>query len=234
MFGLEGSGFTICLGIILLLTGVVMYYCKSKISQCEQKMNSMMSLITGLHQEINHMKSQHIETEIIDERIQSENYDNQLPVEEEEDEDEDEEESDSSSEDEEPEVETKTASSFLNHPYSELIPTSGFNQIEVNESSESEDDEEQQSVKVVDLGEIEELSVPLEEDISQIVKEPDESVHSDDSDESDESDESEEVATIDYSKMQVAALKKLATERQLASNVSKMRKQELVELLQGH
>jgi hypothetical protein len=33
--------------------------------------------------------------------------------------------------------------------------------------------------------------------------------------------------------MQVAALKKLASERNLASNVNKLRKQELVNLLQG-
>ena len=35
MFGLEGSGFTIAIGLILLLTGVVMYYCRQKITQCE-------------------------------------------------------------------------------------------------------------------------------------------------------------------------------------------------------
>jgi hypothetical protein len=218
MIGLEGSGFTICLGIILLLTGVVMYYCKSKISQCEQKMASMMSLITGLHQEINQLKTQNVGVMM----TQEENVDNQ----------ELEEESDSESETEEEEIEAKPevnpASSFLNHPYSELIPTTEFTEVEVNESSESEDDEEsgeEPTVKVVDLGEIEELTVPVEEDAAQTIEE---------SDESDESDESEETNPIDYSKMQVAALKKLASERQLASNVSKMRKQELVELLQGH
>lgn len=222
MIGLEGSGFTICLGIILLLTGVVMYYCKSKISQCEQKMTSMMTLITGLHQEINQLKTQNVGVMMSGGYSQEENVDNQDL----------EEESDSGSETEEEEIETETdvnpASSFLNHPYSELIPTTEFTEVEVNESSESEDDEEsgeEPTVKVVDLGEIEELTVPVEEDAAQTIEE---------SDESDESDESEETNPIDYSKMQVAALKKLASERQLTSNVSKMRKQELVDLLQGH
>ena len=222
MIGLEGSGFTICLGIILLLTGVVMYYCKSKISQCEQKITSMMTLISGLHQEINQLKSQNVGVMMSDGYRDEENVDSQ----------ELEEESESGSEPEEEEIddntEVKIASSFLNHPYSELIPTTDFREVEVNESSESEDDDdsgEQQTIKVVDLGEIEDLTVPVEEDGQQNVEE---------SDESDESDDSEEVDSIDYSKMQVAALKKLASERQLASNVSKMRKQELVELLQAH
>ena len=44
---------------------------------------------------------------------------------------------------------------------------------------------------------------------------------------------SQEKTEIDYSKMQVSALKKLATERQLAPNVHKLRKKELVTLLQA-
>ncbi|MGI9554516.1 MAG: Rho termination factor N-terminal domain-containing protein [Vampirovibrionia bacterium] len=229
MIGLEGSGFTICLGIILLLTGVVMYYCKSKISHCEQKMTSMMTLITGLHQEINQLKSQNVGVMMSGGYSHEENVDSQ-EIEQEYGSDSESEEEDTNDTRNETETETdiKTASSFLNHPYSELIPTTEFIEVEVNESSESEDDEEsgeEPTVKVVDLGEIEELTVPVEEDATQNIEE---------SDESDDSDELEETDPIDYSKMQVAALKKMASERQLTSNVSKMRKQELVELLQGH
>ena len=35
-----------------------MYYCKSKITQCESKINTMLNLITGLHEEINILKQQ--------------------------------------------------------------------------------------------------------------------------------------------------------------------------------
>ena len=177
-----------------------------------------MSLITGLHQEINQLKTQNLGVTMSGGYSEEENVDNQ----------ELDEDSESGSETEEEESDTdtkaKVTSSFLNHPYSELIPTTEFTQVEVNESSESEDDEEP-IVKVVDIGEIEELTVEENPSPSQNIEE---------SDESDESDESEETNPIDYSKMQVTALKKLASEKQLASNVSKMRKQELVELLQAN
>ena len=37
---------------------------------------------------------------------------------------------------------------------------------------------------------------------------------------------------LDYSKMQVSALKKMVSERNLASGVSKLRKQELIDILE--
>lgn len=222
MIGLEGSGFTICLGVILLLTGVVMYYCKSKITKCEHTISSMMSLIEDLHGEVNALKqvtANSTRPAMVSMPPETTSFSGPL-----------EEESDSEESEEEEEVvnEVNETSNdrFLNHPYQELIPTqlSVDNLTKINESSESEDDEEEEpvvvadssQVKVVELGEIEDLTLQEEE-------------------QSEESEtEEEEEQSIDYSKMQVAALKKMAMERRLGTNINKMRKQELVDLLQTH
>jgi len=245
MIGLEGSGFTICLGVILLLTGIVMYYCKSKITACETRMNTMLNLITDLHSEVNTLKMTQTTA------VHSAMYGGSGPmtgvtqdVEEYESDSESggEEESDSEISEEE-EVETqlegqgedtvKTVDAMINpfetHPYKELIPSSSTISAEVvNESSESEGDTEEdetpKQVKVVDLGQIEELAI---EDLNMEEEEEDE-------DEEEDEESSEGEPAIDYAKMQVTALKKLASERQLAPNVHKLRKQELVNLLQGN
>ena len=224
MIGLEGSGFTICLGVILLLTGVVMYYCKSKITKCEHTISSMMSLIEDLHGEVNALKQVAANsTRPAMVSMPEETTSFSAPLEEE---------SDSEESDEEEEVVDEVVEPandrFLNHPYQELIPTqlNGDNLTKINESSESEDDEEEETVvvadnsqvKVVELGEIEDLTLQEEEEQS----------------EESETEEEEEQQPIDYSKMQVAALKKMATERRLGTNINKMRKQELVNLLQSH
>ncbi len=219
MIGLEGSGFTICLGVILLLTGIVMYYCKSKISACENKMNTMLTLISELHTEVNSLKQNNyqgaLSSQVTPDTAIDENI-NDLPSD-------DDEESDSESDENEQITRKEIVNPFETHPYKELIPTNtNLGGEIINESSESEDDtdeeNEKKEVKVVDLLPIEELSVhDLEED----------------SDNEDLQETSEEEVTIDYGKMQVTALKKLAAERQLAPNVHKLRKGELVTLLQS-
>lgn len=229
MIGLEGSGFTICLGVILLLTGIVMYYCKSKISACENKMNTMLALISELHSEVNSLKQQTYSAQNED-LVQTSDFSaptTQL-LEESDSEESDSEQSDGEEVEEVEVVEVKTLEGVINpfetHPYKELIPTSSTVRAEViNESSESEDDTDddasKEQVKVVDLsGQIEELALDdLEEE-----------------DEEDLQESSEEEIQIDYGKMQVTALKKLATDRQLAPNIHKLRKKELVNLLQSH
>lgn len=216
MIGLEGSGFTICLGVILLLTGIVMYYCKSKITACENKMNTMLNLISELHTEVNTLKQTNVSVPNLTETT---NFGQ--PLEQEIASDDSDSEEDEESENENNNSLETTINPFETHPYKELIPSSTTLGTEViNESSEEEDDTEdeetpKEQVKVVDLGQIEELDI---QDLN---------------DEEDEEESSEDEPQIDYGKMQVAALKKLASERNLASNVNKLRKQELVNLLQG-
>ena len=250
MFGLEGSGFTICLGIILLLTGTVMYYCKSKITACENRMNTMVQMLSELHGEVNSLKQQRANyggigatapmTASVAEGGANEPYPQT------------EDETDSESEinsDEEQTIEvvdngnmpigiqiSAITTSFDTHPYRELIPqSSNTGEITevVNSSSESEGDTDSEDleqeqlntdakaeVKVVDLGEIEELKI--------------DDLNAQESDEESSSHSSEDESSIDYSKMQVTALKKLAMDRKLASNVHKLRKPELLALLQNN
>jgi hypothetical protein len=225
MIGLEGSGFTICLGVILLLTGIVMYYCKSKITACENRMNTMLNLISDLHSEVSALKqgsyvahpvAHPVAATAMPESDYATTTEFVAESESEEDDDSDEEER------EEEITLEKAVNPFETHPYKELIPSNSTVGADViNESSESEGDTDEetpkQEVKVVDLGQIEELEI---DDLDEEEEEVEET--------------SEEEGQIDYAKMQVTALKKLAAERQLAPNVHKLRKQELVNLLQSH
>ena len=221
MIGLEGSGFTICLGVILLLTGIVMYYCKSKITQNEHKINSMFKLVTALHEEVNQLKANQQQQPTNYESMPNEdswNKTTNFNVTEEKQELE--------NISEEPPMPT----SFLNHPYEELIPPQLSEELDESDDSQSETDNEEtlninnpvSSIKVVDLGEIEELKVEEESD-----------EESEEADNTESEAESEaESPPIDYSKMQVAALKKIVSERKLATNVGRLKKQELLNLLQ--
>jgi hypothetical protein len=53
MFGLEGSGLIISLGVTLLLCGVIAYYARSKINVLDHKLSSMFQLVSVLTTEIN-------------------------------------------------------------------------------------------------------------------------------------------------------------------------------------
>ena len=225
MIGLEGSGFTICLGVILLLTGIVMYYCKSKITACENRMNTMLNLISDLHSEVNTLKQGLNVAQPVAPMQESEYTTTTGFTDENQSESESESESEEDHSDNEEEITIeKVVNPFETHPYKELIPSNSTVSGDlINESSESEgdtdDDTPKQEVKVVDLGPIEELEIgDLDEE----------------EDEEDEEETSEEEGQIDYAKMQVTALKKLAAERQLVPNVHKLRKKELVNLLQSH
>ena len=257
MIGLEGSGFTIAIGVILLLTGVVMYYCRQKIVQCEHKMESMFSLISTLHEEL----------EVVKNNQQTINEQNSSRFNDE-----------------------TTSFSAQTHPYHDLIPVDVTHDNNLNESSESESDSESNSeseydeehvlttdenVKVVDLGLVEELELPLPQDttisnpntdatlIESVPVTVDNSNDADDEveeaenhieiinlSESENGSESEteseipvdetitdvksiQQSGIDYSRMQVSALKKLVSERNLTTGVAKMRKHELINILQA-
>jgi hypothetical protein len=257
MFGLEGSGFTIAIGLILLLTGVVMYYCRQKITQCEHKVDSMFSLVSSLHQELENLKRSQVNNINIDvgETSQYEEqhpYQNLIPV-------------------------------NVNDNEAELNESSE-SESDTDSETDSENDNEESSyddVKVVDLGVIEELKIDdLEEDnfaettqfsngniniVEQIVgadvveseSQSDTDEEQDEDDDEDEHDTEVQVESqqqteegeqinnepsevvkminapdLDYSKMQVSALKKMVSDRNLASGVSKLRKQELIDILE--
>lgn len=247
LFSLEGSGFTICLGIILLLTGIIMYYCKSKITQTEHKLNSMFGLITDLHEEISDLKTHIQPTNYSDElgadtsvrklNIGGGSIDESAAESDDESAAESDDESDDESAAESPEKMEELGmlppghdlssgnineSSFLNHPYNELIPRSSETDHQSDESdSQSEDDtDSENNIKVVDLGEIEELSIENLDDPA-----PSEEVT--------ESKAGDDEGPINYSILKVQHLRQLVSERQLASNVNKIRKSDLIQLLES-
>jgi hypothetical protein len=247
MLGLEGSGFTICLGVILLLTGVIMYYCKSKITQCEHKVNSMFTLVTALHEEVNTLKiggARPPPFSISDDNDNDENDENEgiLSI----------------------STEELPVSNFMNHPYQELIPSqlnqlggttlggtnlggttlggtmnkgneyeSDSSQSESDSDSDEDGDNNTIEIKTVDLSEIEELKI---DDVLMVENDGEE-------DEGDDSGEEGDIklvldsiiieSPIDYNKLQVPALKQLVTDRKLASNASKLLKKDLISLLQA-
>ena len=205
MIGLESSGFTICVGLILLLTGIVMYYCKKKITQCEHKIDSMFTLVSAINVELSILKQQNNINSIT--RDEDESLFETTPL--------------------------------NTHPYQELIPPrSEEHNNEVNDSSESESDNEDDNdiisteIKVVDLGVIEELDVIDSESGSEELDVIDSESGSEELESDSDNNETEFTDVINYNKLQVSALRKLVTERQLSTGVSKLRKQELVALLQ--
>ena len=48
MFGLEGSGFTISIGVTLLLVGLVVFYIKQRMDEWEMKLEGMLRLNKAL------------------------------------------------------------------------------------------------------------------------------------------------------------------------------------------
>ena len=251
MIGLEGSGFTIAIGVVLLLTGVVMYYCRHKIVQCEHKMESMFSLVSTMHEELEAVKKnqQVLINNQGSQNVNVNNFDSET-----------------------------TSFSGNSHPYQDLIPVDITNDTNINDSSESESDSDSntdseyeeetgvENVKVVDLGLIEELQLPdmeteaLNEDeeenqevqantveVINLAEGEEDNGDDADDDESDSLTESEEnteevkqvevtpmeAAEMDYTRMQVSALKKLVSERNLTTGVAKLRKHELINILQA-
>lgn len=260
MIGLEGSGFTICLGLILLLTGIVMYYSKTKITQCEHKVDTMFSLVTSLNDEVTLLRNTvsnltqqlgsqkriyHDKEELVRETNGETDDETEGETEGETD--------DESDDDNNNDNVDGTQNLYSNHPYRELIPATIAEVDDDSASSQSEDDSDENDnsdnsninnnvnnknmllnidnnaqtdgdIKVVELGEIEDLVVESDDDNNEETGSETSNQTSDDSEEE----------QIDYSKLQVVALKRLASERKLASNVNKLRKAELIALLQGN
>ena len=64
MFGLEGSGFIISLGVTLLLCGVIAYYAKNQFSLMEHKITSMFDLVSSLAGQVNQLNKMIVENKV--------------------------------------------------------------------------------------------------------------------------------------------------------------------------
>ena len=240
MFGLEGSGFVVCLGLILFLIGLVMFYVRQRFSDIDAKVNQVISIIPVMTQQIQlheqelHPSMYHEDTAKNAEPLPSipeeaggssggkidvsESADSESDSDGDSDVD-----SDVDSDDDEPEEqETKQIKNIVLG--SEMIPADDHKPGPVLSEGE---------VKLVTMGvEADEIlsSGSDDEGTTVTTTSPD-----------DPADELTEITIpitstskteVDYTKLSVAALRQLVSERGLSSHTSKLKKTECINLLQ--
>ena len=242
MLSFESSGFIVCLGVSLLLSGMIMYYCKQKMTQYEHKLDSMFQLISALTAQINSQQINSQQNNVCQPRGESyyeDTKDNaEGSVEE-------------SVEENNDSYEPSNNHDKILHPYMDLNIkslnlTSNFNNNQLNSDSNSEsdeseseesdseesvndrDEENKETIKIVELPPMNNENPPLELEELETLVMPSEN----NSDTSSETKTDTENETMDYNKMNVVALKKIVSEKKLVSNSSKLKKAELLQLLQ--
>ena len=255
MFGLEGSGFIISLGVTLLLCGVIAYYVKTQFAVLDHKVSSMFQLVSALTGEVNKHDSWLAQANneiLVNERAQhGAHSDNRVDV------------SDSEISGSETEIsDTESEDSLDIHTNTEDIILSGVQHLTMGSELVSNTNDE---VKVVELqmNNLEEFNL----DDNVIEHQDNEKIPESESESeslSDTEDEGESMITqgesvvaeninnievvklenntnavtmdevqVDYKKLQVKALRKLAIDRGLSENPSKINKNDLVKLLQA-
>lgn len=242
MFGLENNGFLINLAVSLLIALITLLYFRQQLATIDHKVNSMFSLMTSMTQELNSLSRLNL-SENENETPQNSSGGQLINVsegEEEEDESEDES-SDDESGNEENSVDLLENNDIKTFNMgSELTGSSDIKVIDMNNDEDDEDESSYDSSNDVELKnlvtdlmeqtielndnsldeELEPIELPIEtlgeEDVATLENEN--TVKSVD-------------VPIDYSKMSVKALKDIVSSKNLASNISKMKKQELIDLL---
>ena len=242
MFGLENNSFLINLAVSLLIALITLLYFRQQLATIDHKVNSMFSLMTSMTQELNSLSRLNL-SENESETPQNSSGGQLINVsegEEEEDESEDES-SDDESGNEENSVDLLENNDIKTFNMgSELTGSSDIKVIDMNNDEDDEDESSYDSSNDVELKnlvtdlmeqtielndnsldeELEPIELPIEtlgeEDVATLENEN--TVKSVD-------------VPIDYSKMSVKALKDIVSSKNLASNISKMKKQELIDLL---
>ncbi len=242
MFGLENNGFLINLAVSLLIALITLLYFRQQLATIDHKVNSMFSLMTSMTQELNSLSRLNL-SENESETPQNSSGGQLINVSEgEEGEDESEDESsDDESGNEENSVDLLENNDIKTFNMgSELTGSSDIKVIDMNNDEDDEDESSYDSSNDVELKnlvtdlmeqtielndnsldeELEPIELPIEtlgeEDVATLENEN--TVKSVD-------------VPIDYSKMSVKALKDIVSSKNLASNISKMKKQELIDLL---
>lgn len=250
MFGFENSSFLINLAVSLLIGLITLLYFRQQIASLNHKVQSMFSLLTSMTQELNNLSRLNFPQENSDQEnsdleglSKSQNNDDQrITVSDDEDEDDDSDDEDGSDdEDDDSQVielqptEINLGSEIVNNI--KVIEMQSNNVDDVESSYDSDDEVELDDYDDVDadLSDVAGGSIVLlDEDtnnidlpLQELTSEIDLSLSNELQKESVKSID----VNIDYSKMSVKALKDLVNEKNLASNVSKLKKQELLDLL---
>lgn len=276
----------ISLGLTALLCGIIMFYCKRKFAEYEQKLDVMSDLISNIITQLNQIPpSVYDNTGLANEQpnIQMTMNSMTMPMApaayEESDADESEVEDEEEDEDNNiKEVEVNVDDSSNDKRIVVTLPNTFNDQVENNEeqeeddeswdSQEEDDEEEEQSHKITiqphdmiitsvnldhnevkEEAKVEEVAEEVKEEVAETEaksEEKDEVVEvksevpegeAKSEEKSEEQDSETKIidttapVDVDYNKMQVAMLKKMVAERNLAQGVSKMKKQELVNVL---
>ena len=223
----ESSGFMICLGITLILSALIMYYCKKRLEEFDHKLLSMTNLINALTEEINkpyELEPQDLEslkpelTKSFDGSLNAMNNEN-------------------------------IGKSIYINPYSDTHNTVvnshlGTPTMESDSDSESDDSDSEsgsgpsnhsESPSDAQLLTFETLDSPILSEKPnthiKVVEIPIDNTLVTNNLTLDEDDSGNSNQTVNYNNMFVAELRKLVSEKKLSTNTSKLKKQELIDLL---
>ena len=244
LFGLEGSGFIISLGITLLLFGLIMYYCVQRINSLEQSLVKQGEIIQTFIYKLNNLELQNNSIPHQSNLETNTNTNNEL-VESKIDvsDDEDDEESDEHDTDNEEHVEDNDNIKLL------TIDSKNSNFLEqssdIESDSDSDSDSDNQSNS--DIEELKEDNIVPSSDISSLENLEDISLNKiekivvdDDINDNDKDKKVIEInnddltENINYSKMKVNELRELAVKKNLVKSTdnTKYKKDELIQLIQ--
>lgn len=242
----------ISLGLTALLCGIIMFYCKRKFAEYEQKLDVMSDLISNIITQLNQIPSAVYDNSSFappgfnDEQFPGNIAMNIMPqVEEQEDDSDNDDEDNQNTENfviENIDEDNRIIVNLGNNSETETNMIS-LNKAPVEEDSwdseESDDEDDNNKISIQEhnlnvVVESEKLDSVENEVIAQEVAQK--MVNKIIEDTSTISDEVKVIDTnapvkVDYSKMQVSLLKKMVAERQLAQGVSKMKKQDLIDVL---
>ena len=249
LFGLEGSGFIISLGITLLLSGLIMYYSLQRINLLDQSLVKQGEIIQTFIYKLNNLELQNNSIPHQSNLETNFNADNQLvsKIDVSDDEDDEEEYHEDESDNEE-HVEDNDNIKLL------TIDSKNSNFLEqssdIESDSDSESDSDNQSIS--DIEEVKEDNIIPSSDISSLENLQDisliniekivvdDDINDDDINHDDKdkkvieinNDDSNE--NINYSKMKVNELRELAVKKNLVKSTdnTKYKKDELIQLLQ--
>jgi len=243
LFGLEGSGFIISLGITLLLSGLIMYYCVQRINSLEQSLIKQGEIIQTFIYKLNNLELQNNSVNYQSNLETNFNNDNQL-VETKIDVSDDE--SDPESEDEEHREDKDNIKLLtINSKNSNFLQENS----DIESDSDSDSDSDNQSISnnedikedillpssnISSLKYLQDISL---NNIEKIV------IDSNDNDNDNDNDIDKKVIeinnddlseNINYNKMKVTELKDLAVKKKLVKSTdnTKYKKDELIQLLQ--
>ena len=243
----------ISLGLTALLCGIIMFYCKRKFAEYEQKLDVMSDLISNIITQLNQIppsvydNSGFVPQGYHNEQIPANIAMNVLPQEDSDDDSDDDGDHGDNHDIVENNAEDKRIIVNLGSNFESEPNTISLSEEPLDEDSwdsEESDDEEgdnkisiqEHNLNVVVESESLDNTEATQAKIAQEVAEEMVSKIVEDSVTSQSKDDVKVIDTsapveVDYSKMQVGLLKKMVSERKLAQGVSKMKKQELIDVL---